>query len=91
MVDWQKSAQQMVEALGGNDNIEQVMHCIIRLRFILKDEKAVRDAEIQKIDGVVKAFYSGGQYQVCIGNRIQDAYAAVLAQPGMEQKAASMR
>ncbi|HER2209583.1 TPA: PTS transporter subunit EIIB, partial [Streptococcus pyogenes] len=32
-----KTAKEILSAVGGNDNINSVIHCVTRLRFNLKD------------------------------------------------------
>lgn len=75
--DYDALAQAVVEKIGGVDNIVSVTHCVTRLRFKLKDEgKADTDA-VKKIQGVMAVVQAGGQYQVVIGDDVDDAYQAV--------------
>lgn len=53
-------------------------HCITRLRFKLKDESKANKEVLESTDGVIKVMQSGGQYQVVIGNQVNDVYDAVL-------------
>ena len=68
--------------VGGKDNIKNVTHGVTRLRFTLKDDaKADADA-IAKLDGVIKVLRAGGQFQVVIGTRVEEAYDLVVAKTG---------
>lgn len=73
-----QTAADIVERVGGPDNIASVSHCITRLRFKLKDESKPSDEAVKAIDGVVTVVRSGGQYQVVIGNEVADVYAQVM-------------
>ncbi|MCC8111162.1 MAG: PTS glucose/sucrose transporter subunit IIB [Ruminococcus sp.] len=73
-IDYRNTAVQLVEALGGKDNISTVSHCATRLRFILHDESLVQNARISSIPGVITTVKAGGQFQVVIGNHVRDAY-----------------
>jgi len=69
-----KLAQEILEHVGGNNNINQVIHCSTRLRFTLKNSKLANTEEIKRLDGVIGAVDSGGQYQVIIGNDVSYVY-----------------
>ncbi len=72
--DWGKMATEVVEAVGGEENINSLTHCITRLRFKLKDESIVDDKKVGKIEGVIQVMHSAGQYQVVIGQHVGDVY-----------------
>lgn len=67
-------AAKIVELVGGAENVESLTHCVTRLRFVLKDKSLVRMNEIGAIDGVLKAFESGGQIQVVIGPGVAELF-----------------
>lgn len=77
-MDYSKSAKEIVEKIGGESNVNSVMHCMTRLRFTLKDESIVKDEEVKKIKGVMGVMKKGGQYQVIIGNEVAACYKEVL-------------
>lgn len=76
-IDYQKTARELVEELGGDANIVNVTHCATRLRFILKDEGIVNTGKVAKIPGVITTVSASGQFQVVIGNHVKDAYGFV--------------
>lgn len=76
-IDYRKTARELVEELGGDENIMNVTHCATRLRFILKDEGIVNKEKVAKIPGVITTVSAGGQFQVVIGNHVKDAYGYV--------------
>lgn len=71
-------ARIIIQNVGGKSNIISVAHCITRLRFKLKDESKANKEVLESTDGVIKVMQVGGQYQVVIGNQVNDVYDAVL-------------
>ncbi|MBM3714418.1 MAG: PTS beta-glucoside transporter subunit IIABC [Actinobacteria bacterium] len=70
-------ARTVLDLVGGANNVTSVTHCVTRLRFDLEDEAAAKKAELEKTPGVLGVVKAGGQYQVVIGNRVPDVYAAL--------------
>lgn len=70
-------AQSIIENVGGEENIKSLNHCVTRLRFKLKDESKANDKTFESMDGVVTVMKSGGQYQVVIGNHVNDVFNAI--------------
>ena len=69
--DFAKMAAEILEALGGKDNIESIDNCITRLRLEVKDRSVVDDKKIKKAgaSGVVKPGKTS--VQVVIGTKVQ--------------------
>ena len=82
--DYDQLAKDIIANVGGPDNIDNVIHCITRVRFYLKDDKKPHDEVIKGLDGVLDIARAGGQYQVVIGPAVEDVYDAVMAQLGTE-------
>ncbi|MBM7616550.1 PTS system beta-glucosides-specific IIC component [Weissella uvarum] len=82
--DYQALASAIISGVGGKENINSVIHCITRLRFYLKDEKKANKAALEALDGVAGAVYNSqlGQYQVVIGQAVEDVYDEVIKQLG---------
>ncbi|MBO2942688.1 PTS system trehalose-specific EIIBC component [Paenibacillus sp. F411] len=64
--------EQIVQAVGGRDNIEAASHCVTRLRFALADESKVDAKALDQNDLVKGQFSSQGQFQVVIGPGLVD-------------------
>lgn len=79
-------AKDIIKNVGGIENINSLTHCITRLRFHLKDESKAKTDVLKNMDGVVTVVKSSGQYQVVIGNHVQDVYADVCEQTGISDK-----
>ncbi len=82
--DYKKLAADIIDGVGGADNVDKVIHCITRLRFYLKDEKKANTEKISSLPGVAGAVYNAalGQYQIVIGPAVTDVYDQVVAQLG---------
>lgn len=76
---------QLVEGVGGRDNIATVTHCVTRLRFVLNDESKADKALLESLPMVKACFSTGGQYQVVIGQEVGDYYRALLAHTGLSE------
>lgn len=60
-------AKDIITHVGGRENINSVMHCATRLRFVLKDKELVKQDALESMDIVKGTFYTNGQYQIIIG------------------------
>ena len=78
-VDNKKIAEDVLAAVGGASNVTNATHCMTRLRLNLKDQSIPNDDEVKKIKGVLGAQWSGGQYQVIIGQNVPKVYEAAIA------------
>ena len=70
-------AQEIVNLVGGKENINTVYHCQTRLRFKLKDESKANQEALNNMDGVAKCLISGGVFQVVIGTHVKDVFEEV--------------
>lgn len=82
----QRSVEQILEAIGGKDNISVVTHCVTRLRFALHDESIVDQQSLEKNELVKGSFSTNGQFQVIIGpGLVQKVYEQLLEISGGER------
>ncbi|WP_227394312.1 PTS system trehalose-specific EIIBC component [Jeotgalibacillus aurantiacus] len=75
-----EQVRQIVEAIGGQENIDTATHCVTRLRFVLHDESKVDKKKLESIDLVKGSFSNSGQFQVVIGQGLVDKVYKVLAE-----------
>ena len=72
-------AKEVIQAIGGEENIVSVSHCATRLRVMINDEKLIDKDRVENIDKVKGAFFNSGQYQIIFGtgtvNKIYDEVA----------------
>lgn len=74
MAKYTEDVRQLLELIGGKENIQAVSHCMTRMRFVLVDEKKADARAIEKIRSVKGTFTQAGQYQVIIGNDVAVFY-----------------
>jgi PTS system beta-glucosides-specific IIC component len=72
--DFAKTAQGVLDGVGGKGNIRSVVHCATRLRFTLADNAKANDDAVKGTGGVVSVVKAGGLYQVVIGNDVHEVY-----------------
>lgn len=70
-------AKQILEAVGGQGNVQSLEHCATRLRFTLYDQTKASDSKTESIKGVLGVVKSGGQYQVVIGNDVSFVFQEI--------------
>ncbi|MDM9960030.1 beta-glucoside-specific PTS transporter subunit IIABC [Clostridioides difficile] len=89
MGKYKQLAQEIVNNVGGKENISGLVHCITRLRFTLKDESIANDNVLKNMEGIVTVMKSGGQYQVVIGNHVEAVYKDVIEIIGLDDSSTS--
>lgn len=85
---YEETMKQLVEALGGKENISGLSHCTTRLRFILKDKSKVNEKKVRNNPDVKGIADSAGQYQVIIGTSVDKAYKVIVADTGIGESQA---
>ncbi|MBD8841715.1 beta-glucoside-specific PTS transporter subunit IIABC [Paenibacillus sp. FSL K6-4396] len=70
-------AKNVLDLVGGEQNISGLTHCATRLRFVLKDDNKADLKALDQLEGVLKAQNSGGQVQVVIGAKVDAVYSEV--------------
>ena len=74
----EKEAKELLALVGGKENVNQLVHCATRLRFELKDESLAQKKEIEAKPYVLSVIISGGQYQIVIGPKVTEYFAALM-------------
>ena len=87
--DYAKTAETILEKVGGEKNVTGLTHCMTRLRFVLKDSGVPKDADVEKIPGVIRVIRQGGQYQVVIGNEVSNVYKELVKLGHFEESTGS--
>ena len=84
------TAQEILDAVGGPDNITHFTHCATRLRFELRDASVIDKDTVEAIDGVLGAVpQSGDRYQIVIGGAVQSVFNEINNLPSMKSGAAA--
>lgn len=80
-MDNKQIAKEVIEALGGRENVKSVAHCATRLRVMVVDEAKIDKEKAENIEKVKGAFFNSGQYQMIFGtgtvNKIYDEVVAL--------------
>ncbi|MER2002593.1 MAG: glucose PTS transporter subunit IIA [Carnobacterium inhibens] len=82
-------AKQIVQYVGGKENINNAWHCMTRLRFNLKDKEKINYKELEKLPGVVGTKFQSDQLQIVIGTNVADYYEVLAKELGIENEADS--
>ncbi|MCZ4247443.1 beta-glucoside-specific PTS transporter subunit IIABC [Bacillus amyloliquefaciens] len=88
-MDYHKISKEILQLVGGEENVQSVIHCMTRLRFNLYDNaKADRNA-LEQTEGVMGTNISGGQFQIIIGNHVPKVYQALIESSGLSDESAN--
>ncbi len=88
MAKYTDLCNQILEKVGGKENISQAVHCMTRLRLNLKDRSQVDMDAVKGIKGVLGAQFSGEQFQIIIGQHVSEVYPEFCGIAGLGQTAA---
>ena len=86
-MDCRKLAREIVDQVGGKENITSVTHCFTRLRLVLRDRKLADKEKVSRLEGVISVVDGGGQFQVVIGNKVEQVYDEVTKLVDVENSA----
>lgn len=84
MTKYTGPANELLEHIGGRDNIAAVTHCVTRMRFVLNDPSKADIEKIENIKLVKGTFTQAGQFQVVIGNEVSSFYNEFIKIAGVE-------
>lgn len=73
-MDYRKIAGDILNDVGGKENVRDLTHCFTRLRFVLKDSSKANKAKIERTEGVIQVVEAGGQFQVVLGSKVNKVY-----------------
>ena len=76
--DYSKSAEKLIEAMGGKENIKKVFHCMTRLRFYVKDKNKINETDIKNLPKISGVNWYQDQFQVIAGNHVNDMYEELI-------------
>ena len=83
--DYGQLAKEVVNAVGGKENIISVTNCMTRLRFVLKDDSVPDKEQVGAIKGVKGVMNQGGQYQVIIGTHVSEVVKFAKKEAGISE------
>ncbi|EAF7771918.1 TPA: PTS transporter subunit EIIC [Listeria monocytogenes] len=73
-MDYRLMAKEILEHIGGAENVANMTHCATRLRLTLKDTSKADDEAVKRIKGVINVVNKAGQYQLLIGTEVPKLY-----------------
>ncbi len=76
-MDYNRIASDILEHVGGKENVKNVTHCFTRLRFVLKDESKAQKEIVEHLEGVISVVVAGGQFQVVCGAKVTKIFDEV--------------
>ncbi|MBC6312816.1 beta-glucoside-specific PTS transporter subunit IIABC [Listeria immobilis] len=74
---YEQLAKDIIQQLGGKENITEAYHCQTRLRFKLANETKLQKKQLQELDGVTKYINNAGVHQVVIGTHVKDVFEEI--------------
>lgn len=83
-MDYKKIASDIIENVGGKENIKSMTHCFTRLRFVLRDSKKADKDVVSRLEGVIQVVEAAGQFQVVLGSKVTKVYDQAVAILGGE-------
>ncbi|ETT56262.1 PTS system beta-glucoside-specific transporter subunits IIABC [Paenibacillus sp. FSL R7-269] len=83
MKNKKEMAKEIIALVGGESNIDSLIHCATRLRFTLKDQSVAQKSELGKLPGVLTVVETAGQFQVVVGNTVGEIYKEIMEQTSL--------
>ena len=85
-MQYEQLCKDVLDRVGGKDNVSQAFHCITRLRIIVKDRSKVDFDHLDGIEGVIRVMDSQGQIQFVIGTHVNEVYEEFCEYAGVAQQ-----
>lgn len=80
-MDYRKTAQEILDKVGGSKNIVSAAHCATRLRLVIADNSKADKTAIENVEGVKGVFEASGQLQIILGtgtvNKVFDEFISI--------------
>lgn len=72
--DFKQIASDILNSVGGKENISDVYHCATRLRIVVIDTSLVNKNSLEKVDGIKGVVIKGNEVQSFIGTKVDSFY-----------------
>lgn len=87
---YEEIAKEVVEAVGGRENIRSFAHCATRLRIMVNDENKIDKEKVDNIEKVKGTMFTSGQYQIIFGTgTVNKVFEAVQGLGGVSETSVS--
>ncbi|EMF4699520.1 beta-glucoside-specific PTS transporter subunit IIABC [Serratia bockelmannii] len=87
-MDYQKLGLEILARVGGKGNVSKLTHCATRLRMEFNDDAKVDSKAIEALPGVIRVVVRGGQFQIVVGNNVQQTFRVLQKEIGQPQTGA---
>lgn len=84
---YQEFNQNIIDLVGGKENIQAVVHCMTRLRFTLKDRSKAQTDALKEMDGVIDVVSNKVAYQIIVGTHVNEVYKELVSMIGLNPEA----
>lgn len=81
-MDYKQLGLEILLQVGGKDNVSKLTHCATRLRMEFNDDSKVQAKAIESLPGVISVVERGGQFQIVVGNNVQQTFRAIQKEIG---------
>lgn len=81
-MDYKQLGLEILLQVGGKDNVSKLTHCATRLRMEFNDDSKVHAKAIESLPGVISVVERGGQFQIVVGNNVQQTFRAMQKEIG---------
>jgi PTS system beta-glucosides-specific IIC component len=81
-MDYKQLGLEILLQVGGKDNVSKLTHCATRLRMEFNDDSRVQAKAIESLPGVISVVERGGQFQIVVGNNVQQTFRAMQKEIG---------
>ncbi|AFZ92731.1 beta-glucoside-specific PTS transporter subunit IIABC [Bacillus velezensis] len=88
-MDYHKISKEILQLVGGEENVQSVIHCMTRLRFNLYDNAKADRSGLEQTEGVMGTNISSGQFQIIVGNDVPKVYQALMESSGLSDESAN--
>lgn len=87
---YEEIAKEVIEAIGGKENISSFAHCATRLRIMVVDNDKIDKDKVDNIEKVKGTMFNSGQFQVIFGTgTVNKVYEAVQGLGGVSESSVS--
>lgn len=87
---YEEIAKEVIEAIGGKENISSFAHCATRLRIMVVDKDKIDKDKVDSIEKVKGTMFNSGQFQVIFGTgTVNKVYEAVQGLGGVSESSVS--
>ena len=81
-MDYKQLGLDILARVGGKGNVSKLTHCATRLRMEFNDDSKVEAKAIEALPGVISVVERGGQFQIVVGNNVQQTFRTLQKEIG---------